>query len=144
MHHRLARQVLRQAAPGRLALLVRRCRRSGFSGGFAGISGLARFGSHSRRRRGFARLDLLDRQLKLSDLARQFLRRLAELHAAQLGQLHPQLLDFERLELQRLIGEVALDAALAGNRPQADHQLPQAVSIFRESGSFIKHVNLLP
>ena len=85
-----------------------------------------------------------ERQLQLSHLARELLRRPSELHPAHLGELHLQLLDLERLQLQRLIGEVALGAAFAGGRPQADHQLAQAVSIIRKRRGFINHVNYLP
>jgi hypothetical protein len=58
--------------------------------------------------------------------------------------LHPQLLELERLELQRGIGEIALGAALAHHSPQADHQLAQAARVFRECGGFINHINILP
>jgi len=145
MHHRLARQVAGQPAAGWLLPGIRRGDVAGFGTGFAAVR---RFGGlDCRRRRGrrhLARLDLLDRQLQLRHLARELLRRLAELHPAQFLKLHLQLLDLERLQLQRFIGEVALGAALAGDRTQADYQFAQAVSIVRKRRGFINHVNHLP
>ncbi len=58
----------------------------------------ARVGGRARLRR-FNGLQLLELQLELVDHARQALRRLAELHAAQLGQLRFELLDLERGQL---------------------------------------------
>jgi len=53
----------------------------------------------------------------LGDLAGKLLRRLAELHAAELEELQLQLVEFEGLQLQRRIGEITLGAAYP-------HQLP--------------------
>jgi len=84
-------------------------------------------GSRSRRpgrgrwrlaNRRFAAFQLLQRQLELRDLARQLLRRAAELHPAQPHQLHLQLLDLQRLALQR--------------HERRRHQLLQAVDIVRQ------------
>src|SRR5436305_369879 len=104
----------RYPAPGGLASSDRR-RLGGFVGGFD------RLVNCSRRARRLACLDLLDGQFELADLARQPLRRPAELLPAQLVELHLQLLELERLELQRFEGEMTLGKERA-------HQLPQAVN----------------
>jgi hypothetical protein len=135
VHHRLARQMVRQSAAGRLMSLGQH-RRACLGRLVSLATGLGRIGYRGRRRRSFARLDLLDGQFELGDLVRQLLRRLAELPPAQPGKLHLQLLDLERLQLQRFIGEITLGE----ERP---HHLLQALKVFRESGSFINHINML-
>ena len=123
--------MVRQRAAGRLALLGQR------RTGDGRIGPSLRLGARSRLGDGrFAGLDLLDRQLELGNLAGQLLRGPAELQPPQPGQLQLQLLEFERLDLQRLIGEIALGAALA-------QQLPQALDLFRKRGSFINHIKTL-
>ena len=130
MDYRLARQMARQPATCRPDSLGRPR--------LAGLGNcLGSIGSCRRHDHCLARLDLLDGQFELADLARQPLRRPAELLPAQLVELHLQLLELERLELQRFEGEIALGKERA-------HHLPQAVNVFRKSGSFVKHINMLP
>jgi hypothetical protein len=127
----------RQGPTGRLARTIIGHRR---------LAGFGRIGRRHRGRLGnhrFAGLDLLDRQLELGNLAGQLLRGTAELQPPQPGQLQLQLLELERLDLQRFVGEIALGATLA-------HQLPQALDILRKrprtrpaGGGFIKHINTL-
>ena len=121
MHDRLARQMVRQRPARRLALALGQCRRRGLAG------------SSRRCNRALAGLQLFDRQLELGNLAIQLLRGAAELHPAQLRQLHLQLLDFQRLDLEGLVRQIALDAALA-------QQPFQAVDIVGKLGGVLAHI----
>src|SRR3984885_9779392 len=69
----------------------------------------------------------------MGDLASDSLRRAAELHAAQLGDLEPELLDLQRLQLSR--GLRRLQLALAGQRERA-----QCSGIIRQFGRGERHV----
>ncbi len=120
----LARQMVRQRPARRLAFAVGQPRRRV-------LLGLA--GSGRRRNGGLAGLQLLDRQLELGNLAIQLLRGSAELHPAQLRQLHLQLLDFQRLDLEGLVRQIALHAALA-------QQPSQAVDIVGKLGGVLAHI----
>ena len=104
MHDLLARQMIGQRLALRLvgacAGRCRRIRRFG-AGGIFGRTGL----------------QFLELELELLDLAADPLRRAAELHAPQLGDLEPQLLDLQRLQLNR--GLRRLQLALAGQRERA-------------------------
>jgi hypothetical protein len=111
MDHRLARQMVGKRAPRRLDPGSRTRRRSLACQRLAG--------------RRFAAFQLLQRQLELRDLARQLLRRAAELHPPQPHQLHLQLLDLQRLALQR--------------RKRRCHQLLQAVDIVGQGGEIGDH-----
>jgi hypothetical protein len=97
MHHLLARQMVGQ----RIALGLRtpRARRRGVLGlrlrGVLGLGGL----------------QILQPQLELLDLARQPLRRAAELHSPQPRELDAQLLDLQRLDLHRRLGRAQLRLA---------------------------------
>ena len=102
--HRLVRQMVGKRAPGRLDPGSRSRRRS--------------HGHWRLASRRFAAFQLLQRQLELRDLARQLLRRAAELHPPQPPQLHLQLLDLQRLALQRC--------------ERRRHQLLQAGDIVRQ------------
>ena len=120
MDNILARQMVRQRLALRLVgRLGCRCRR------------LRRFGTRSIF--GRTSLQLLKLELELGDLASDPLRRAAELHAAQLGDLEPQLLDFQRLQLYR--GLRRLQLALAGQRERA-----QCGEIIRQFGRGERHV----
>jgi site-specific DNA recombinase len=100
MHHLLARQMLRQ----RLALWLGPLADGGY--------GICNFSLSFRNDLGLARLQFLKPQFKLLDLAADPLRRTAKLHASQLGNLELQLLDLQRLVLNREFRHLQL--ALAG------------------------------
>ena len=99
MHNILARQMIRQRLALRLVGVWGRRRRR-----------FRRFGTGDIFRR--TGLQFLELELELGDLARDPLRRATELHAAQLSDLEPQLLDFQRLQLD--CGLRRLQRALAG------------------------------
>jgi hypothetical protein len=127
VQHGLARQMVRQRPARRLALAV----------GQPGRRALLGLTSSGRRRNArLAGLQLLDRQLELGDLAIQLLRGAAELHPAQLRQLHLQPLDLQRLDLEGLVCQIALHAALA-------QQPSQAVDIVGKLGGVFAHIKTL-
>ncbi len=106
MHHLLARQMLRQGFALRLASLADRWRRIG--GLFLCLYLSLRF----RNDLSLAGFQFLQPQFKLFDLPRDPFRRTAKLHAAQLGNLELELLDLQRLVLNREFRHFQL--ALAG------------------------------
>jgi hypothetical protein len=114
MHNILARQMIRQRLALRLVGVWGRRRRR-----------FRRFGTGDIFRR--TGLQVLELELELGDLARDPLRRATELHAAQLSDLEPQLLDFQRLQLD--CGLRRLQLALAGPRERA-----QCGGIIRQFG----------
>jgi hypothetical protein len=98
MHHLLARQMIRQRLARRLVARAdggRRIGGLGLGGGFGGF--------------GFQRLEP---QFELGDLVVDPLRRAAELHAPQLGNLELELFDLQGLVLHRQLGR--LQRVLAG------------------------------
>ena len=80
-------------------------------------------------------LQFLELELELLDLAADPLRRAAELHATQLRDLEPQLLDLQRLQLDR--GLRCLQFALAGQRERT-----QCGGIGRQFGRGERHVSI--
>ena len=80
-------------------------------------------------------LQFLELELELLDLAADPLRRSAELHATQLRDLEPQLLDLQRLQLY--CGLSCLQLALAGQRERT-----QCGGIGRQFGRGERHVSI--
>ena len=114
MHHLLARQVLRQ----RLAFWLGPFKNGGY--------GICNLSLSFRNDLGLTSLQFLQPQFQLLDLTADPLRRTAKLHAAQLGNLELQLLDLQRLVLNREFRHLQL--ALAGQGKSAP--------FFRISGQF--------